>query len=90
MIAYSPSESGVPGFLMPESALVYFQGQMWMYIYDEIESLFTRDAVNKILYKNDNKVFIPSEMSKANIVIEGGQILLAEEFKSQIMREDDD
>ena len=29
-------------------------------------------------------------MSKANIVIEGGQILLAEEFKSQIMREDDD
>ena len=90
LIAYSPSESGVPGFLMPESALVYFQGQMWMYIYDEIESLFTRDAVNKILYKNDNKVFIPSEMSKANIVIEGGQILLAEEFKSQIMREDDD
>ena len=90
LIAHSPSESGVPGFLMPESALVYFQGQMWMYIYDEIESLFTRDAVNKILYKNDNKVFIPSEMSKANIVIEGGQILLAEEFKSQIMREDDD
>ena len=90
LIAYSPSESGVPGFLIPESALVYFQGQMWMYIYDEIESLFTRDAVNKILYKNDNKVFIPSEMSKANIVIEGGQILLAEEFKSQIMREDDD
>ena len=42
---------------------------MWMYIYNEIESLFTRDAVNKILYKNDNKVFIPSEMSKANIVI---------------------
>ena len=90
LIAYSPSESGVPGFLMPESALVYFQGQMWMYIYDEIESLFIRDAVNKILYKNDNKVFIPSEISNANIVIEGGQILLAEEFKSQIMREDDD
>ena len=90
LIAHFPSESGVPGFLIPESALVYFQGQMWMYIYDEIESLFTRDAVNKILYKNDNKVFIPSEMSKANIVIEGGQILLAEEFKSQIMREDDD
>ena len=90
LIAHSPLESGFPGFLIPESALVYFQGQMWMYIYDEIESLFTRDAVNKILYKNDNKVFIPSEISNANIVIEGGQILLAEEFKSKIMREDDD
>ena len=41
------------GFLIPESALVYFQGQIWVYIYDEIESIFTRELISKIINKTD-------------------------------------
>ena len=90
LIAVSSSGSEVAGFLIPESALVYFQGQIWVYIYDEIESIFTRELISKIINKTNNEVFIPFEISNAKIVVEGSQILLAEEFRSQIMREDDD
>ena len=90
LIAHSSSNTKVSGFLIPESSLVYFQGQIWVYIFNENESVYTREAIDKILYKNNDEVFVPFEYSQVNIVVEGGQILLAEEFRSQIMREDDD
>jgi len=90
LIAHSSSNTKVSGFLIPESSLVYFQGQIWVYFFNENESIYTREAIDKILYKNNDEVFVPFEYSQVNIVVEGGQILLAEEFRSQIMREDDD
>ena len=39
---------------------------------------------------DNNKVFSTNSLLNLNIVVSGAQILLAEEFRSQIMQEDDD
>jgi hypothetical protein len=39
---------------------------------------------------NDGQLFVNEELKNINIVNSGAQVLFAEEFRAQIMQEDDD
>ena len=52
--------------------------------------LFTRYEFSKFNIMNDGQLFVNEELKNINIVNSGAQVLFAEEFRTQIMQEDDD
>ena len=51
---------------------------------------FIRREITNFYTIDNNKVFTTNALLNLNIVVSGAQILLAEEFRFQIMQEDDD
>jgi hypothetical protein len=80
-------DSEETGFIIPESALIWYLNQA--YVYSKTgEEIFTRRLLKNIsaIY---NGYFITEGLSTGNeIVITGGQMLLSEELKNQIPSED--
>ena len=83
------SENSVEGYFLPESALVYHTGKVWAY-FRENNEIFYRDEVSNFYIIDNDKVFTTNSFLNYDIVVSGAQTLLAEEFRSQIMQEDDD
>lgn len=77
------------GVIVPSSAIVWFAGKSWVYRKDAVDkfsriSVSTNEEVeNGWFYKGNLK---PSD----EVVTSGAQLLLSEEFKSQITNENDD
>ena len=82
------NEDLIDGYFIPESALLYHGGKVWAYFRENNEIFYKEEITN--FYTIDNKVFSTNSLLNLNIVVSGAQILLAEEFRSQIMQEDDD
>ena len=57
---------------------------------EEEDYLFTRYEFSKFNIMNDGQLFVNEELKNINIVNSGAQVLFAEEFRAQIMQEDDD
>jgi hypothetical protein len=85
-------ESQVPisGVMIPDNAIVWYAGQPWAYI--EIgEGQYQRVSLSNALPAaeglfDDKGLVKPSDV----LVVDGAQTLLSEEFKWQIVEEDDD
>ncbi len=83
--AAKPSE----GVLIPNSAVVWYAGKPWVY-FKQSATEFKRLPINND-FEMDAGWFYQGEL-KANdaVVTSGAQLLLSEEFKSQITNENDD
>ncbi len=82
------SES-ILGANFPKSALIWYMNQAFVYQKTSAETFVRRPLLNYSLLPDDNYL---SQNLNANdeIVIEGAQMLLSEEFKGQIPKEGDD
>ncbi len=88
LTVFLENEDLIDGYFIPESALLYHSGKVWAYFRENNEIFYKEEITN--FYTIDNKVFSTNSLLNLNIVVSGAQILLAEEFRSQIMQEDDD
>lgn len=82
-------DESLQGVFIPEQAIVWHQGQAWVYIEID-ENLYQRKPVKNSLVTAGG-VFMQQELVVGDaLVIDGAQMLLSEEFKWQIADEDDD
>jgi len=86
---YTNTIDSMEGYFIPENALIYHNGKIWSY-FKEKDYLFTRYELSKFNIMNDGQLFVNEELKNINIVNSGAQVLFAEEFRTQIMQEDDD
>ncbi|MHB8754931.1 MAG: efflux RND transporter periplasmic adaptor subunit [Candidatus Acidiferrales bacterium] len=87
LLAHIPTGRQMRGVMIPESAIVWWQGNAWVY-QQTAPGRFARRLVptNTPL---ENGIFVSSGFSPGNeIVVRGAQALLSEEFRSQIQPED--
>ena len=89
LTVFLKNEDLIEGYFIPESALLYHGGKVWAY-FRENNEIFYKEEITNIYTIDNNKVFSTNSLLNLNIVVSGAQILLAEEFRSQIMQEDDD
>ncbi len=89
-IAFAATDRTEPGVIIPTSAVLFHGDGTWVYR-DFGDGRFGRRALAG-LRRLDRSWFVPESVLEADarIVIRGGQMLLAEEFRADIMREDDD
>jgi hypothetical protein len=83
------SQDGLQGFFIPEEAIVWYAGKPWTYVQED-DALYRRRA----LADGDSVaggIFIQSGFEPGDaLVLAGSQMLLSEEFRWQILDEDDD
>ena len=86
--AWIPQPSKITGAIIPETALLWYLGQSFVYLETQ-PHLFTRYAIS-VPVKSPTGFFVqdPGLVGK-KIVVTGAQTLLSEEFRSQIPDEDD-
>lgn len=77
------------GYYLSEQSLVYYAGKIWAYATENNE-IFFRKEIRDFMTVDTDRVFILGDMLNLNFVNSGAQVLLAEEFRWQIMQEDDD
>ena len=86
LLAHIPSGPQMRGVVIPESAIVWWQGNAWVYQ----QTAFGRFA-RRLVPTNtplENGIFVSSGFSPGDqIVVRGAQSLLSEEFRSQIQPE---
>lgn len=87
-VAYAPVGQPLRGSVIPDSAVVWWQGRSWAYEETAPNTFTRRDvpATNPVA----GGYFVPgtSFAPGARIVVSGAQQLLSEEFRSQIQTED--
>jgi hypothetical protein len=83
------TDESLQGIFVPEQAIVWHEGKPWAYVELTDDHYQRRSLENAV--KADNGVFeTRSIIAGDHLVIKGAQMLLSEEFKWQIMDEDDD
>jgi hypothetical protein len=83
VLAYLPTHAEIQGVIVPQSAVVWWQGKAWIYAQKDDEHFVRREVPTDQPVENG---FIVGSglMPNATIVIGGAQLLLSEEFRSQI------
>lgn len=82
-------EHAVDGVLVPASSVIRHLGQAFVYVKTAPEH-FQRLAINELIDTHAG-YFVPNGLHAGQeLVVSGAQMLLSEEFKSQIPDEDDD
>lgn len=83
LLASLPVGSPVRGVVVPVSAVVYWQGRAWVYVQKEPDR-FVRIEISTEA-PSQNGWFVSKNLSAGDrIVVSGAQLLLSEEFRSQI------
>jgi hypothetical protein len=88
--AWIPEQStAVTGVIIPKSALIWYMDQALVYI-KTTETTFSRRVLSHYSPTSDG-YFVPDTLSSdQQLVITGAQMLLSEELRGQIPKEDDD
>ncbi|HEV2314305.1 MAG TPA: hypothetical protein VGR94_03290 [Candidatus Acidoferrales bacterium] len=87
LVARIPTGRQMRGVVIPESAIVWWQGNAWVY-QQTAPGRFVRRLVPTDA-PLENGIFVSSGFSPGDqIVVRGAQALLSEEFRSQIQPED--
>ncbi len=89
--ASMPAGPQVSGFFVPESAIVWWQGEAWVYTQKNEEQFVRKRVTTKTPVKEG--YFVTKGFKRGErIVVKGAQLLLSEEFrtKTQIGEEDKD
>ncbi|MBI1929785.1 hypothetical protein HYR99_36740 [Candidatus Poribacteria bacterium] len=86
VLAYLPAGPPVEGVIVPASATVWWQGKAWAYMQKEPERFVRREVSTEAPVKDG--WFVAKDFSAgARLVVSGAQLLLSEEFHSQIQEE---
>lgn len=87
VVAHVPAGRRRNGFLLPHSAMVWWQGQGWVYE-QTTPTQFTRRPVSTG-ESFDGRYFVTRGFRAGNkVVVRGAQVLLSEEFRAQIQPSD--
>ncbi|HEV2417308.1 MAG TPA: multidrug transporter [Terriglobia bacterium] len=87
LVARLPVGKWLRGILIPHSAIVWWQGQAWVYE-QTAPTRFTRRTVPAEQPLGDGYFAAQGFAAGAKVVTQGAQVLLSEEFRSQIQPED--
>lgn len=77
------------GVFIPDSAVVWHEGLPWAYVKSDDE-LFTRKALNNAIEIDAGWLVSENFEAGQQVLVQGAQQLLSEEFRSSIPDEDDD
>lgn len=88
VLAFLPSGKSIEGVAVPASAVVWWQGRAWVYQRTGASS-FTRLAIATDLPAPDGGYIANNVAKDAEIVTQGAQLLLSEEFRAQIQVDED-
>lgn len=88
-LSSKPSDAAVQGVLIPTSAVVWYGGKAWVYQKQAAEK-FLRLPIETNYEVNGGWINRDKFKVDDEIVISGAQLLLSEEFKSQIKNENED
>ncbi|MDR7039042.1 hypothetical protein J2X36_003815 [Methylobacterium sp. BE186] len=80
-LAFVPAERTVTGVLVPEDAVVHWQGGTWVYRGLD-ENAFVRHPIKSDPPMADDAYVVEDLTGETEIVLRGGQALLSEEMKS--------
>lgn len=87
LVAHLPVGKRLRGVLIPHSAIVWWQGQAWVYE-QTAPTHFTRRAVPTDQPLGDGYFAASRFEPGGRVVTQGAQVLLSEEFRAQIQPED--
>ena len=80
---------GLEGFFIPERAIVWYSGKPWTYVQQDEQTYRRRPLAEGEAIAGG--IFIQSQFKEGeSLVVAGSQMLLSEEFRWQILDEDDD
>ncbi|HVB36600.1 MAG TPA: hypothetical protein VND42_05110 [Candidatus Acidoferrales bacterium] len=87
LLAHIPTGRQIRGVVIPESAILWWQGNAWVY-----QQMAPGRFARRLVPTNtplENGIFVSTGFSSGDkIVVRGAQALLSEEFRSQIQPED--
>jgi hypothetical protein len=83
VLAFLPVESTVDGVVVPLAAMVWWQGRAWVYVRTG-PSTFARRAIETDYPLPEDGYLDRSLTSDTEVVVQGAQMLLSEEFRAQI------
>jgi hypothetical protein len=83
VLAFLPVESTVDGVVVPLAAMVWWQGRVWVYVRTG-PSTFARRAIETDYPLPEDGYLDRSLTSDTEVVVQGAQMLLSEEFRAQI------
>jgi hypothetical protein len=83
VVVYLPSGKSVDGVAIPPSAIVWWQDKAWVYRRTDPNS-FTRTEIATDVPRPDGSYVVGGIPNDAEIVTQGAQLLLSEEFRAQI------
>ena len=82
-----PAGGDAEGLLVPQSAVVWLAGKAWVFLRTGKDT-FTRRQIRPDRAGADGGYVVTSLPADAEIVVQGAQMLLSEEFRSQVRVED--
>lgn len=77
------------GVIVPNNAIIWYAGKPWVYQKTGADQ-FSRKPIHTDIEVEDGWFYQGHLKANDEVVISGAQLLLSEEFKSQIMNENDD
>lgn len=91
--AFLVSGDPVDGYVIPESAIVWWSGHAWVYVQRDDDVFSRRQIPTDMPLDRDGAFVVPVAAkgeTQPTIVGKGAQMLLSEEFRAQIQVEGDD
>lgn len=82
-IAFMPSSKVVEGVVVPEAAIVRWQGSAWVYLKIGLDT-FARHQITTDLPVSDDDYVVRTMPQGSEVVVQGAQALLSEETKNQL------
>lgn len=89
VLDFNQLDNPLKGVFIPNSAVVWYAGRPWVYQKTDA-SAFVRIPIDNDFEIEDGWFYQGSLMAEDEIVTNGAQLLLSEEFKYQITNENDD
>jgi hypothetical protein len=83
VLALVPTESTVDGVVVPGPAIVWWEGRAWVYIRTS-PTTFARRSIATDYPMPDGNFLVRTLSSSTEVVVQGAQLLLSEEFRAQI------
>ena len=83
VLAFLPTKNEAQGVVVPQSAVVWWQGKAWIYVQKNGDRFARREIPTDQVIENGFVVrsgLTPND----RVVVDGAQLLLSEEFRSQI------
>jgi len=83
ILTFLPSGEMVDGAIVPDSAIVWWQGRAWVYLRTTLKT-FARREVDTNFPAPDGGYVVTGLEDNAKLVTQGAQMLLSEEFRPQV------
>jgi hypothetical protein len=83
VVAFLPQASSIEGIVVPKNAIVWWQGQAWIYVRTS-PATFARREISTDHPLPDGNYLDTTLKNRTEIVVQGAQLLLSEEFRARV------